>query len=177
MSTGTAGSARRRRDVLDALRRVGREHSDATVIFHTAVAERLGLHATDSKTMSLLERRGRLSAGEIAQSTGLTTAAVTALIDRLERRGLVQRTPDPSDRRRVMVEPTPDGIARFAPFFEAPRRSLARLYAPYATDELAIILDFLTRSAERLRAETRQLPQTSEHRIKETFDGRVSSSD
>ncbi len=108
--------------MLEALRRVGRQHRDATVIFHTAIAERLGLHPTDSKALSLLERRGRLAAGAITQATGLTTtASVTALIDRLEGRDFVRRL--------------------------------------YTTEELEVVVDFLTRNTERLRAETRQLSE------------------
>ena len=74
----------KRQELLDALRVVAREHSDATVIFHDTIAQRLGLHGTDEKTMSLLEREGPLSASEIANRTGLAAASVTNLIDRLE---------------------------------------------------------------------------------------------
>ena len=82
---------------------------------------------------------------------------MTALVDRLERRGFVRRVQDESDRRRVIVEPTEEGTARFAPFFESPKRSLGRLFTPYTTEQLEVILDFLTRNSERLRHETHQL--------------------
>lgn len=157
MSSGDRKRARSRDELLDALRKAGREHSDATVLFHTTVAEQLGLSTSDHKTMSLLERVGPLTAGEIAEWTGLATPSVTALIDRLERRGLAQRVRDLRDRRRVIVKPTPEGVAKFAPFFESPRRSLARLFDPYTPEELEVILDFLTRSTQRLRGETAKL--------------------
>jgi DNA-binding MarR family transcriptional regulator len=157
VSTDETHRATSRRDLLDALRVAGREHSDATVIFHAAVADRLGLNPTDAKTLSLLERLGPLTAGEIARSTELTTAAVTTLLDRLERRGFVRRTRDTTDRRRIIVEPTPEGVARFAPYFSSRQRSLGQLFAPYAAEQLEVILDFLTRSTQRLRAETRHL--------------------
>ncbi|MGH9212146.1 MAG: MarR family transcriptional regulator [Acidimicrobiales bacterium] len=162
MATDEAPAPSSRRALLGALRVAGREHSDATVLFHTGVAHQLGLNATDAKALSVLQRRGPLAAGQIAVATGLTTAAVTTLIDRLERRGFVRRTRDVADRRRVIVEPTPEGIDRFAPFFASPQRSLGRLYAPYTDDELEVILDFLTRSTERLRSETARLPGVSE---------------
>jgi DNA-binding MarR family transcriptional regulator len=149
----------RRRELLDALTQVGREHSDATVIFHAAVAARLGLHPTDHKVMSLLERQGAMSAGEIAQRTGLATGSVTALIDRLEQRGLARRRPDPRDRRRVLVEATEAGVASFAPYFAPRRRSLARLFSRYTDDELAVIVDFLTRSTEHLRNDLAHLDE------------------
>jgi DNA-binding MarR family transcriptional regulator len=98
-----------------------------------------------------------LSAGDIARRTGLATASVTALVDRLERRGFAARRPDPTDRRRVLVEATADGVARFTPYFAGRRESLARLYAPYTVSELAVILDFLKRSTERLRDDTARL--------------------
>ena len=147
----------RRRELLDDLTRAGREHSDATVIFHAAVAFRLGLHPTDHKVMSILERHGAMSAGEIAELTGLATGSVTALVDRLEQRGFARRRPDLHDRRRVIVEAVEDGVARFAPYFAARRKSLTRLFSHYTDDELAIILDFLTRSTERLRNDVAKL--------------------
>jgi DNA-binding MarR family transcriptional regulator len=149
-----------RRALLDALTDAGRAHSDATVLFHGAIADRLGLNPTDHKVMSILERIGPLPAGEIARQTGLATPSVTALLDRLERRGFVRRRQDPTDRRRVIVEPTDEGIARFMPFFAARRDSLARLYAAYTVDELAVILDFLERSTARLRDDIARLTET-----------------
>lgn len=147
-----------RQALLDALAEEGRAYSDATVLFHTTVADRLGLNATDHKVMSILERDGPLPAGEIARRTGLATASVTALIDRLEHRGFATRRHDPTDRRRVLVDATPEGVARYAPYFAARADSLARLYAPYTDDELAVILDFLHRSAESLRDDATHLP-------------------
>jgi DNA-binding MarR family transcriptional regulator len=146
-----------RRELLAALATAGREHSDATVHFHATVADRLGLNPTDYKAMSLLERAGPLSAGEIAERTGLATASVTALVDRLERRGFVRRVRDAGDRRRVIVAASPEGVAKAAAYFESPRRSLGRLFAPYTDDELRVVLDFLARSTERLRDETATL--------------------
>jgi DNA-binding MarR family transcriptional regulator len=158
------GQVKERSELLQALNRAGREHSDATVLFHATVADQLGLNPTDHKAMSLLERAGPLTAGEIADLTGLATPSVTALIDRLERRGFVRRVRDPSDRRRVIVEPSADAVAKIAPLFELPKRSLARLYAHYTAEELEVILDFLTRGTERLRNETAKLTRLEARR-------------
>jgi len=152
-----------RRALLDALTEAGRAHSDATVLFHAAVADQLGLNPTDHKVMSILERSGPLSAGQIAQRTGLATASVTALLDRLETRRFVRRRSDPADRRRVIVEATEVGVARFAPYFATRRDSLSRLYADYTVDELAVILDFLQRSTDRLRSDVAGLPDGRDH--------------
>ncbi|WP_017297954.1 MarR family winged helix-turn-helix transcriptional regulator [Nodosilinea nodulosa] len=146
-----------RDDLLAKLAQVGRENSDATVIYHAAMAQVLGLPLTDYKTMSVLERLGPLSAGEIARHTGLATASVTNLIDRLERKGFVRRVHDRVDRRRVLVEPVAEQVAEAHLLFASTRQSLAHLYENYSDEELAVIADFLARNAERLRTEAAKL--------------------
>jgi DNA-binding MarR family transcriptional regulator len=143
--------------ILERLARVGREHSDATVLFHSTVAGLLGLHPTDYKVLGMLERTGPLTAGDIARGSGLAMASVTNLIDRLEAKGFVRRTRSSPDRRRVVVEPAVDREAAARRLFASTRRSLARLYARYSDDELGVIADFLDHNANRLRAETRKV--------------------
>src|SRR5262245_33252986 len=92
------GSTRRGADL-------GWELSTAVVLFHEAVAARLGLSAADHRALGLISRSGAVTAGELAQRTGLSPGAVTGLVDRLEQGGHVRRTRDPADRRRVLVEP------------------------------------------------------------------------
>jgi DNA-binding MarR family transcriptional regulator len=152
-----------RRAALDALRDAGREHSDATVFWHTTIANRVGIHPTDYKTMSLLQRRGPMTAGAIAEATGLASGSVTALIDRLRKRGCARRVHDPDDRRRVLVEATPQAIEMFAPYFSSPELSQDRLYEPYSVEQLKTILDFLDRSAERLRRATARVTGENTH--------------
>jgi DNA-binding MarR family transcriptional regulator len=147
----------RRHEILDELARVGREHSDATVLFHATVASLLDLHPTDYKVLGILERCGAMSAGAIARASGLATASVTDLIDRLERKGFVRRAPDSADRRRVMVEPAVDRLTAGRDLFASTRRSLARLFEQYSDRDLGVIADFLQRNAERLRVETTKL--------------------
>ena len=148
-----------REQVLEEFARVGREHSDATVLFHSKMASLLDLHPTDYKTLGILERLGPMSAGEIAAHSGLATASVTNLLDRLERKGFVRRVRDTEDRRRVLVEPVMDRIAAGRKWFASTRRSLARLVEQYSDRDLAVITDFLARNAERLRDETRKLEE------------------
>ena len=149
--------SRRRAALLERLAHVGRANSDATVLFHSTVAKVLGLHPTDEKTMSILQRLGAQTAGEIARHTGLATASVTDLVDRLERRGWVRRVADPRDRRRVLVEPIARRVADAGRLFVSTSKSVARMYARYSDAELEIIADFLERNRERLRAETAKL--------------------
>jgi DNA-binding MarR family transcriptional regulator len=146
-----------RREILEELARVGRDHSDATVLFHGTIASLLDLHTTDYKVLGILERSGPLSAGEIARRSGLATASVTNLIDRLEHKGFVRRVADPTDRRRVMVEAVADRLTGAGPVFASTRQSLARLFDRYSDRDLSVIADFLRHNAERLRAETSKL--------------------
>lgn len=142
---------RRRDEVIERLETAGREHSTATVLFHSALADRFGLNATDSKTMDLIARLGPLTAGQIAQHTGLASASVTALIDRLEEKGFVRRVRDVADRRRVIVELVPEAVNPMGDAFQSLRRSLDDLWAPYTVEQLEVIHDFLVRSASRLQ--------------------------
>ena len=157
MSSADEKPRRTRADLLLTLARVGREHSDATVFFHAEIARLLELHPTDYKTMGVLERLGPMSAGQIAEHTGLATASVTNLIDRLERKGLVRRVRDATDRRRVMVESAAEWVSGARRMFASTRASLARLFDRYSDRDLAVIADFLARNAERLREETRKV--------------------
>ena len=156
---------RGRREILDELSRVGREHSDATVLFHASTASLLHLHATDYKVLGILERSGPLSAGEIARQSGLATASVTNLIDRLERKRFVRRVADPADRRRVMVEAITDRLLGARSLFASTRRSLAELYDRYSDRDLSVIADFLRHNADRLRAETHKLATARPHDV------------
>lgn len=146
-----------RETILEEFARAGREHSDATVLFHTTLAGRLDLPPTDYKTLGILQRLGPQTAGEIARHSGLATASVTNLIDRLERKGFVRRVADAADRRRVLVEPIDERVTAARPLFASARRSLKPLLERYSARELSVITDFLARNAERLRSEIRKL--------------------
>lgn len=146
-----------REDALELLARVGREHSDATVLFHAQLASFLGLHPTDYKTLSVLQRLGPMTAGGIARHTGLAMASVTNLIDRLEHKGFARRVTDATDRRRVLVEARDERVNAARRFVRSPSESLARLFERYSDEDLRVIADFLERNAARLRAETTKL--------------------
>ncbi|MDT0343678.1 MarR family winged helix-turn-helix transcriptional regulator [Streptomyces litchfieldiae] len=146
-----------REELLAELRDAGRVHSNAAVMYHAAISARMDLSAVEEKTLDLLQRSGALSAGELAELTGLAPASVSGLIDRLERKGFARRGKDPQDRRRVNVEIDPGTHARFAPLFEPFAAQLAELYEEYTDAELAVILGFLRRSAVIQREATRAL--------------------
>ncbi|HCT79284.1 MAG TPA: MarR family transcriptional regulator [Micromonosporaceae bacterium] len=139
---------KKRETILADLHTAGRVHSNAAVMYHAAVSTRMGLSTVEEKTLDLLQRSGDLTAGEITTQTGLAPASVTGLIDRLEAKGFARRVKDPQDGRRVKVQIDPGLESRFAPLFAPFGEKLATLYADYSTEELAVILDFLGRSAK-----------------------------
>jgi DNA-binding MarR family transcriptional regulator len=143
---------------MEELMRTGREMSAATVMFHSAVAERAGLSATEHKAMDILSRAGPLTAGELADHTGLTTGAVTGLIDRLEAAGFVRRARDPDDRRKVIVEPILEELGGLiGPIFMEMGRAVGELYASFGESERQVLLDFQRRMTALLHEETRKL--------------------
>lgn len=142
----------RREELLQALSLAGREASTATVLFHAAIAARAGLAASDIKTLDLLLRLGPLTAGELAGQTGLATASVTSLIDRLEKKGLARRLRDPKDRRRVIVEAvTEEAAESLDPLFGGIQDAFQEILESYSDDQLETVLDFMRRSADMAR--------------------------
>src|SRR5215475_10461124 len=103
---------------LDDWQEAGRRLSTATIMFHQALADQLGLHPTDHKCIGLLGSAGSATAGELAEATGLTTGAITGVIDRLEAAGFVRREDDPHDRRRVIIRVVPKRYGDIARLFE-----------------------------------------------------------
>ena len=138
------------------------ETTTVTIMFHQAIADRLGMNITDHKCAGILMRSGPISAGELARHTGLTTGAITGVIDRLERAGFARRARDPSDRRKVMIEPKLKQIERkIVPLFASMGRSAAQLFERYTAEELTLILDFAVRSRAMAEEEVRKVRETA----------------
>src|SRR5687767_9559157 len=98
-----------RASIIAELLDLGRDLSARTILFHEAVASRLGLSATDSKCLDIALRSPEsLTAGRLAEATGLTTGAITGVLDRLERGGFIRREKDDSDRRQVFIRVVPE---------------------------------------------------------------------
>jgi DNA-binding MarR family transcriptional regulator len=139
--TEAAGSARRRAETefLTALRRAG----SVMQLVGAAAADRIGINVTDLNCLNILALSGELTAGELARATGLTTASITGVLDRLEDAGFVRRERDTRDRRRVVVRLDATRGLRdvglvFAPVVQAWRDAAAR----YSDEELSLILEF-----------------------------------
>src|SRR4051812_40866811 len=80
-----------------------RDLATAIVTFHEAVARRLGVTAADQRVLGVLGRMGVATPSRLAEATGLTTGAITGIVDRLERAGFARRAPNPTDRRSILV--------------------------------------------------------------------------
>jgi DNA-binding MarR family transcriptional regulator len=120
-------------------------------------AERFGLNRTDLRALDLVRGAGSLAPTDLARGLGFTTGGVTTVIDRLERAGYVRRTPDPADRRRVVLEATPAVLDREAVVFGPLGRDMADMVAAFDDGELAVIRDFLRRSRETTAAHVDRL--------------------
>lgn len=147
----------KRAETLRHLMEVGRNHSAVTVMFHSAVAAKQGLNATEEKTLDYLQRQGPLTAKDLAELTGLAPASVTGLLDRLESKGFVRRVKHPTDRRRVLVELNQDKLAELAVFFEDWARDIVEACEEFSTDELSTVVRFLSVMSERQRAAAARL--------------------
>lgn len=124
------------------VRRMGAQ----SVIVSQTVAARFGLNTTDLECLDLIQLEGSASAGRLAAVTGLSSGATTALIDRLERAGYVERFDDPADRRRVLVRIRKGSIDEIAKAYVPMQKRMFALWSGYSEAELAVIEDFLGRS-------------------------------
>jgi DNA-binding MarR family transcriptional regulator len=143
---------------------LGREFATAIVVFHEAVGRLLGLSAVERKCLDVLRRLGPVTAGTIGEHTGLTTGAVTGLMDRLERAGYVQRARDTHDRRKVVVELVPNEqmdallAAAFGPFTE----DMTKIAARYSEAERRVIADWIGVTTDALVASTQRVMSLSQ---------------
>lgn len=141
---------------IDALIERFRDATDADLAFDRVAAGWMGVGLTDLKCLDAVERRDGLTAGELAAESGLTTGAVTAIIDRLERAGYARRVRDPDDRRRVRVEVTPAFRERggevWGPVAADWHRTLAERFTPAELGAAAAVLETAAEIARRQAA-------------------------
>jgi DNA-binding MarR family transcriptional regulator len=136
-----------------------RRSQSATDRYDQAVADALGLNRTDMRCIDVLQRAGQISAGELAEATGLTSGAMTTALDRLERRGFARRVPDPGDRRRVLVEPTPEVEAQGQRFYSEHQAQGEVLYRRYSAEEIELLLHFVRAGREFNEQAARRLEE------------------
>jgi DNA-binding MarR family transcriptional regulator len=125
-----------------------RRSQNATARFDQAVADAVGLNRTDMRCLDVLESEGPVPAGRLADATGLTTGAITTVLDRLEHAGYARRVRDQADRRRVLVELTPQARERVTSFYLGHAALSERLYRRYTREQLLLLLEFVRGSRE-----------------------------
>ncbi len=156
------GAAHKRKHELaeEIVGRLARQHSTAVVLFHHAVAERLGLGPTDHKCLDLLRERGPMAGSDLGAITGLTSGAITGLVARLEQAGYLRREPDAHDGRKQVLH-LALAPAHIHDVIGPLRKDVAALLEKFDTHQLTAIAEFLARTtdliyrhAALLRAET-----------------------
>jgi DNA-binding MarR family transcriptional regulator len=136
-------------DAIKRLRKLNQLHSYTSLQMHEAVARKAGLSGTDHKYLGFLIERGQMTAGELSNLTGLTTGAVTGLIDRFVRKNLVKRQFAEDDRRKVIIEPNTENImSLFVPLYEEFRNKSEELIASFSNEEIGIIETYLSKAIE-----------------------------
>jgi DNA-binding MarR family transcriptional regulator len=154
-----ARPSQQRAEIMAAMERATKTLSGQNLAVSQAIAERLGINVSDLECLTLARaaEHGGVTAGDLATATHLTSGAITGVIDRLERAGLVRRDRDAGDRRKVIVRPTACTEEQVPPLFEPIHRAMTAMWESYSEEQLALILDFLHRCSEVLYAKNAAL--------------------
>lgn len=143
-------------ETVQSLRALNRQYSDASLLMHEAIARKAGLSGTDHKYLGLLIQQGAMTAGEFSKLTGLTTGAITGLVDRLEKRKLAKRKFDKDDRRKVIIIPDKANTMKLLkPIFSELDQKTTALVASFSNNELQVLQRYF-RSALQIMEETTQ---------------------
>ncbi len=142
---------------MEELEHAMRRSSAQGVLFGQSVANRVGLSNSDMECLDFLILEGRVTAGRLAEVTGLTTGAITGVVDRLEKAGLVRRERDDNDRRKVFIAAVAENTAKIGKFYEHLQRAMLKVWDTYSDAELRLLLRFATQGYETMLAATEEL--------------------
>jgi DNA-binding MarR family transcriptional regulator len=137
--------------------RGAREYSIGTVLFHQAVGHILCINVTDMKCLDIMTLKGSTSPSELAEHTGLSTGATTAMIDRLEKARLIERRPHPTDRRGTVVVLSRGAMRKLPTLFESLAKAIEALVSGYSEEELQVLADFFVKVAILWKEERERL--------------------
>ena len=139
----------KRSELLKKFSDLGRKVSTQTVFLHQAIAQTIGLNATDTKCLDLIlsHPMGSMTAGRLSTMTGLTTGAITHILDRLEKRQIIERVRDTGDRRRVFVHVNPQSLAPLMPQYEMIGKAYTDLVDQYSDEQLRLICDYMEKAS------------------------------
>ncbi len=134
-----------------------RDYGINLTLFRNAMSEQLGLNVTDMECLRLLFLKGTATPSGLARHTSLTSGATTAMLDRLEKAGFIERQPNPDDRRGTLIVPTKSGAEKVALGFESARKAQDELISTYSEKELEIISDVFERFTKLWEQEREKL--------------------
>lgn len=136
-------------ETIKQVRKLVQQYAYSSIQMHEAVARKAGFSGTDHRYLGFLIERGQMTAGELSNLTGLTTGAVTGLIDRFEKKKLVKRRFDKDDRRKVIIEPNIKTImGLFEPLYRDFRGMSEELTASFTDKEIEIVRIYFTKAIE-----------------------------
>src|SRR5882757_4916206 len=141
------------RELEEAMRR----SSAQGVLFGQTVANVAGISGSDLECLDFLNLEGRVTAGRLAEVTGLTTGAIAGVVDRLEKAGLVRRERDAADRRKVFIAIVPENVAKIGKFYEHMQRAMQNVFGTYTDAELRLLLRFANQGYTTMLAATAEL--------------------
>ncbi len=144
---------------INTSRNLGREMATAIITFHETVARRLGMSAAESRCLGVLNDLKLATPGQLAQATGLTTGAITGIVDRLEKAGYASREPNPNDRRSLLIRirQTDKIAAQLGPIYGSLAAAMTDMSGQYTPQQLVIIDRYLTQTIDVLKTETEKL--------------------
>jgi len=131
--------------------------SSQGAMFAKMVADRAGISSADMDCIDFVNVEGRMTAGRLAELTGLTTGAITGVVDRLEKAGFVRRERDESDRRKVFIVPVPEKMMQMGRPYQLVQRAMAKQCEAYSDAELKFLIRFGTESYQSMLEATTQL--------------------
>jgi len=142
-------------NAINRIRKLVQQYAYTSIQMHEAIGRKAGLSGTDHKYLGFLIEKGQMTAGELSNLTGLTTGAVTGLIDRFEKKKLVKRKFAEDDRRKVFIEPNTKNImALFAPLYKDFRNKSEKLTATFSDKEIKIIETYFLKAIEIMNETT-----------------------
>jgi len=155
--------AKARAALMQELEHAVRKSSALGVIFGQTVANSVGVSSSDLECLDFLNIEGRVTAGRLAELTGLTTGAITGLVDRMEKAGFVRRERDEEDRRKVYIAIVPEALGKVGRFYEPLQKAVTKNWEGYSDAELKLILRFMSEGYETMlgvldELKSRQMP-------------------
>jgi DNA-binding MarR family transcriptional regulator len=150
-------STKARAALMQELEHAVRRSTAQGTMFSQTVAGRAGVSSSDMECLDFLNLEGRVTAGRLAEVTGLTTGAITGVVDRLEKAGFVRRERDENDRRKVFIATVPENVAKIGKFYAPIQKAILKDWESYSDAELRLLLKFMTQGYKTMLTATTEL--------------------